>query len=166
MIRRFEDSMCTHRITEYIRIYSNIRTSPNICCVRIRYSLWKLSEKVEQWAVLLSILLLIYIIYIIVTGHTRYSNIFGDIRWFGARIRISNHQIIESWANRQIFAVPNHWITEYRILANLSNIRLIEYRITELIRWPNIEPRFDDSIFGHRISNTSNHRIFDDSVSL
>ena len=96
----------------------------------------------------------------IVTGHSRYSNIFGD------SVREFEYRITESWANRQIFAVPNHRITEYRILANLSNIRSIEYRITESIRWPNIEPRFDDSIFGHRISNTSNHRIFDDSVSL
>jgi hypothetical protein len=151
--------MCTHRITEspnifeYIRLFEYYRIS---AVIREPYL-------VQQWTRTQSNRVLVIL---------SVSRDTADIRWYSmircanSNIESPNHRITESWANRQIFAVPNHRITEYRILENLSHVRSIEYRVTESIWWPNIEPWFDDSIFGHRISNTSNHRIFDDSVSL
>ena len=80
--------------------------------------------------------------------------------------RISNRRISNQGSNRQIFDRSN---IEYRISNRGSNSEIfdpIEYRIIESVRCSNILPRFDDSIFDHRIWNISNHRIFEYSVSL
>ena len=58
---------------------------------------------------------------------------------------------------------------EYRISNPWSNIEIFDRSnrsMIEPVRWSNIRLWFDDSIFDDRISNFSNHRIFEGSVTL
>ena len=106
-------------------------------------------------------------------------NVFEYIRRFDNLI--SN---IEPYRTLGIFDRSNHRISNHRTFSNIEPYieplrytidRTIEYRISnpwsnrsmiEPVRWSNIQLWFDGSIFDDRISNFSNHRIFEGSVTL